>query len=68
MYPGNADRKQKENTALAQSTMNIKINAPPERKYSIRIGGYIIASHSTIQQMRISKQEYDESWPSIVQR
>src|SRR5271170_4930373 len=32
MYPGIADRMQKEITALAPSTMKIKIIAPPERK------------------------------------
>merc|ERR1712184_108842 len=33
-YPGIADRMQKEITALAPSTIKIKIIAPPERKYS----------------------------------
>ncbi|XP_004648886.1 actin, cytoplasmic 1-like, partial [Octodon degus] len=61
MYPGIADRMQKEITALAPSTMKIKIIAPPERKYSVWIGGSILASLSTFQQMWISKQEYDES-------
>ena len=55
-------------TALAPSTMKIKIVAPPERKYSVWIGGSILASLSTFQQMWISKQEYDESGPSIVHR
>merc|ERR1711892_1433517 len=32
MYPGIADRMQKEITALAPSTIKIKIIAPPERK------------------------------------
>ncbi|VDO99597.1 unnamed protein product [Heligmosomoides polygyrus] len=68
MYPGIADRMQKEMTALAPSTMKIKIIAPPERKYSVWIGGSILASLSTFQQMWISKQEYDESGPSIVHR
>merc|ERR1712117_746853 len=35
MYPGIADRMQKEITALAPSTIKIKIIAPPERKYSV---------------------------------
>merc|ERR1711896_29904 len=34
MYPGIADRMQKEMTALAPTTMKIKIVAPPERKFS----------------------------------
>merc|ERR1740131_607808 len=51
MYPGIADRMQKEITALAPSTIKIKIIAPPERKYSVWIGGSILASLSTFQQM-----------------
>ncbi|KAH8157988.1 hypothetical protein CIB48_g10257 [Xylaria polymorpha] len=61
MYPGLSDRMQKEITALAPSSMKVKIIAPPERKYSVWIGGSILASLSTFQQMWISKQEYDES-------
>ncbi|KAL7670375.1 hypothetical protein ACOME3_003863 [Neoechinorhynchus agilis] len=68
MYPGIADRMQKEMTALAPSTIKIKIIAPPERKYSVWIGGSILASLSTFQSMWISKEEYDESGPSIVHR
>ncbi|XP_071117222.1 actin, alpha skeletal muscle [Haliotis cracherodii] len=68
MFPGIADRMQKEITSLAPSTMKIKIIAPPERKYSVWIGGSILASLSTFQPMWISKQEYDESGPSIVHR
>lgn len=49
MYPGIADRMQKEITALAPSSMKIKIVAPPERKYSVWIGGSILASLSTFQ-------------------
>merc|ERR1712110_1013032 len=52
---------QKEITALAPSTIKIKIIAPPERKYSVWIGGSILASLSTFQQMWISKQEYDDA-------
>ncbi|KAG5277313.1 hypothetical protein AALO_G00116090 [Alosa alosa] len=66
MNPGIADRMQKEITSLAPSTMKIKIITTPERKYSVWIGGSILASLSTFQQMWISKQEYDESGPSIV--
>ncbi|KAK5155578.1 actin [Recurvomyces mirabilis] len=68
MYPGISDRMQKEITALAPSSMKVRIIAPPERKYSVWIGGSILASLSTFQQMWISKQEYDESGPSIVHR
>jgi len=68
MFTGISERLTKEMTALAPSTMKIKVVAPPERKYSVWIGGSILASLSTFQQMWISKQEYDESGPSIVHR
>ena len=68
MFQGIAERMTKELTALAPSTMKIKVVAPPERKYSVWIGGSILASLSTFQQMWISKAEYDESGPSIVHR
>jgi len=68
MFPGVADRMQNEIIHLAPTSMKIKIIAPPERKYSVWIGGSILASLSTFQQMWISKQEYDESGPSIVHR
>uniref|UniRef100_A0A7S2TA08 Actin n=1 Tax=Prorocentrum micans TaxID=2945 RepID=A0A7S2TA08_PROMC len=68
MYEGLADRLTKEMVALAPQTMEIKVVAPPERKYSVWIGGSILASLSTFQQMWISKEEYDESGPSIVHR
>ena len=68
MYPGIADRMENELKNLAPSTMKIKIIVPPERKISTWIGGSILASLSTFQQMWISKQEYDESGPSIVHR
>jgi len=68
MFDGIAERMQKEITALAPASMKIKIVAPPERKYSVWIGGSILASLSTFQSMWISKQEYDESGPSIVHR
>ena len=68
MFPGFAERMQKEITALALSDMNIKIIVPPERKYSVWMGGSIFASLSINQKMWISKQEYEESGPSIVHK
>ncbi|KAA0186370.1 beta-actin [Fasciolopsis buskii] len=68
MFPGIADRMQKEITVLAPSTMKIKIVAPPERKYSVWIGGSILSSLSTFQQMWITKEEFDECGPRIVHR
>jgi len=68
MFEGIGQRMTKELTSLAPTTMKIKVVAPPERKYSVWIGGSILSSLSSFQQMWISKQEYDESGPGIVHR
>ena len=65
MFPGIAERMQK---ALAYPTMKVRIIAPPERKYSAWVGGSILASMSDFQSMWITKQEYDESGPAVVER
>mmetsp|Transcript_31679 Transcript_31679/g.95188 ORF Transcript_31679/g.95188 Transcript_31679/m.95188 type:complete len:333 (-) Transcript_31679:110-1108(-) len=68
MFPGIADRFHKEITALAPSSMKVKVIAPPERKYSVWIGGSILGSLSSFEAMWISRTEYNESGPSIVHR
>ncbi|GBE62667.1 actin [Babesia ovata] len=68
MYEGIGQRMTKELNALVPSTMKIKVVAPPERKYSVWIGGSILSSLSTFQQMWITKEEFDESGPNIVHR
>jgi len=68
MFTGIGERMTKELTTLAPSTMKVKIVAPPERKYSVWIGGSILSALSTFQQMWISKREYDECGPTIVHR
>jgi actin-related protein len=68
MFTGIGERMTKELAALAPSTMKVRVVTPPERKYSVWIGGAILSSLSTFQQMWISKNEYDESGPAIVHR
>ncbi|KAI9027813.1 actin 1 [Hyaloraphidium curvatum] len=68
MFEGIAERLHYEVSQLAPQTMMVKIVAPPERKYSVWIGGSILASLSTFQQMWITKEEYDDAGPSIVHR
>ncbi|KAL4224602.1 actin [Mactra antiquata] len=68
MFPGIADRMKKELDCLVPSSMKVKVIAPPERKYSVWIGGSILGSLSSFGQMWISKQEYDERGPGIVHR
>jgi len=68
MFPGIADRMQKEISQLAPPTMKIKIIAPPERKYSVWIGGSILASLSSFDACWVTKAEYDECGTAIIHR
>jgi len=68
MYEGIGERLTEELKKLAPQSMKIKVIAPPERKYSVWIGGSILSSLSTFQNMWITKGEYDESGPGIVHR
>ena len=68
MFQGMPERLKKEMKALAPDSVNVKIIAPPERKYSVWIGGSILSSLSTFRYMWITKEEYDENGPSIVHR
>jgi len=68
MFQGIPERLEKEMKALAPQGMDIKVIAPPERKYSVWIGGSILASLSTFEEMWVTKEEYDESGPTIVHR
>jgi len=68
MFTGIDKRLEAELTQLAPAAVKVKIVAPPERKYSVWIGGSILSSLSTFQDMWITKEEYDESGPGIVHR
>merc|ERR1712060_944175 len=68
MYPNLDQRLNKEMTELAPASIKVKVIAPPERKYSVWIGGSILSSLTTFQEMWISKDQYDESGPAIVHR
>jgi actin-related protein len=68
LFPGLSERVVKEMTGLAGSTNKVKVVSPPERLYSVWMGGSILASLATFQQMWITKAEYEESGPTIVHR
>merc|ERR1719251_223768 len=68
MFPNIDARLCKELSALAPASIKVKVVAPPERKYSVWIGGSILSSLSSFQEMWVSKMEYDESGPRIVHR
>jgi actin-related protein len=68
MFPGISDRLAKELTSITPDRMKIRVIAANERKYSVWIGGSILASLSSFNSMWITKQEYDECGAGIIHR
>uniref|UniRef100_A0A7S1C5V8 Actin n=1 Tax=Bicosoecida sp. CB-2014 TaxID=1486930 RepID=A0A7S1C5V8_9STRA len=68
MFDGFQARMQSEIAKRAPAGVKVRVIAPPERKYAVWIGGSVLSSLSTFEQMWITKAEYDESGPSIVHR
>lgn len=68
MFPNIAERLSNDLLELAPKSVKVKVVAPPERQYSVWIGGSILSSLSTFQQMWVSKGEYEEMGPSVVHR
>ncbi|KRY15368.1 Actin, acrosomal process isoform [Trichinella patagoniensis] len=66
MFPGTEHRMTKELRVLGPDAANVKIHTPPERKYSVWIGGSIMASLSAFQNMWISYKDYEEHGSAIV--
>jgi actin len=66
MFPGMAERLTKEVVTIAPQGIQSRVIAPPERKYSVWIGGSILSSLTTFQNMWIKRSEYDENGAQIV--
>jgi len=68
---GFIERLNRDLSIKTPSTMRFKLiaaNGPQERRYGSWIGGSILASLGSFQQMWVSKQEYDEGGRSQVDR
>ncbi|KAH3759771.1 beta-actin [Pelomyxa schiedti] len=68
MFPGLSERLQKGVAEFAPSALRVKVFTPPERKYLCWIGGSIITSLCTFQQIWISHDDYTEKGPSIIHK
>uniref|UniRef100_A0A7S0XM23 Actin n=1 Tax=Pseudo-nitzschia delicatissima TaxID=44447 RepID=A0A7S0XM23_9STRA len=62
LFPGIGKRMSKEiSTLCADDSLEINIEAPPERMYSAFAGGSIVASLPEFQTMWIKKEEFEKS-------
>lgn len=58
LYRGFGDRLLNEVKKLAPKDIKIRIQAPQERRYSVWIGGSILASLSTFKKMWVTREEW----------
>ena len=68
MFPGLKERLTKEISEMIPENVEVKIIAPPERMYSVWIGGSILASLKTFQKMWVTRKEYKDVGPTVVHR
>ncbi|KAJ5066117.1 actin [Anaeramoeba ignava] len=69
MFPGIKQRLKKEIIQLSENKENkIKVIALSERKYSVWIGGSMLASLPNFIDSCVLKEEYDEIGPKIIER
>ena len=66
LFKNIAERISRNIKSFGGNTISYKLLVPAERKYSVWIGGSILASLSTFKSILISKSEYDEYGPEIV--
>ncbi|XP_075720155.1 actin-related protein T3 [Rhinoderma darwinii] len=68
LFEGIDLRLAKELTKMVPTECQVKVSAPPERMFSVWMGGSILSSLSPFQQMWITKREFQEIGPNIVHR
>ncbi|MHA1668601.1 MAG: actin, cytoplasmic 2 [Candidatus Heimdallarchaeaceae archaeon] len=68
MFPGLKERLHKELTELVPETIEVRIISPPERRYSVWIGGSILGSLKTFKKLWVTRKEYREIGSTAVYR
>ncbi|MFX1493569.1 MAG: actin, cytoplasmic 2, partial [Promethearchaeota archaeon] len=68
MFPGIKERLTKEIKEMISESVEVRIISPPERMYSVWIGGSILGSLKTFHRMWITRREYKEFGPTIIHR
>ena len=68
MFDGIQERLNKEISAKAPPNTQVRLIAPVERKYSVWIGGSLLATLATFQTSWITQEEYLEEGVNVVHR
>ncbi|XP_030381702.1 actin-85C-like [Scaptodrosophila lebanonensis] len=68
LFPGMTERMRKEMSDMVPVSIRLKILVPPERQNAVWLGGSILASLTSFEQMWVAMSEYEEFGPTIVHR
>lgn len=71
LFAGFRERLEREMAEVAPSQSKLKVICPTnavERRYSVWVGGSILSSLGSFQQMWLSKAEFEEHGPSLIHR
>lgn len=68
LFPGMVERLQSEIRTGSAANSKARVVAPPERGYSVWIGGSILAGLDSFSTMWVSKADYEEYGPGVVAR
>ncbi|CAJ0944841.1 unnamed protein product [Ranitomeya imitator] len=68
LFPGLQDRIYKEIRTLAPKTIQVKVIAPSDRKFSVWIGGSVLTCLESFKEMWITARDYSEFGSAVVYR
>ena len=68
LFNGFVERLEKELLTISPPNVELDVVAPPERKYSVWVGGSILSSLSSFDNMWITKREYEEQGAAVVHK
>ncbi|EFC36130.1 hypothetical protein NAEGRDRAFT_44886 [Naegleria gruberi] len=68
LIKGIQERLTREMTRMVGGAVRLRIIAPPERKYSVWIGGSILSSLSSFQDRWIRRADYEELGPDLISK
>jgi len=68
MFPGFKQRLTREIKEQIPDSVDVRIISPPERMYSVWIGGSILSSLKSMSKMWVTRRDFKEMGPEVIHR
>lgn len=68
MFPGFKERLTREIKEQIPDSVDVRIISPPERMYSVWIGGSILSSLKSMHKMWVTRRDFKEMGPEVIHR